>query len=237
MITRSTSSDYYPDFESGELILIDKLQKKSSFDIVHKVRRATQVKKVGHAGTLDPMATGLVLVCTGKMTKQINNYLGLEKTYTGVISLGKTTPSFDLETEFNSEKDFNFVTGEMILATRDLFLGNILQIPPMYSALKKNGKTLYTLARKGVEVERSARAVVITKFDILKIELPDIFFEITCSKGTYIRVVADDFGQKLGCGAYLKSLRRIRVGDYTVNDALLITEFIEGTQNRLVSAE
>lgn len=237
MITRKTSNNYNPDFESGELILIDKLLKKTSFDIVHKVRRAIKVKKVGHAGTLDPMATGLVLVCTGKMTKQINSFLGLDKTYTGIISLGKTTSSFDVETEFKSEADYTGITEEMIFNVRDSFLGNITQMPPMYSAIKKNGKALYKFARKGVEVERQERNVCINKFDLVKIDLPDIYFKISCSKGTYIRVIANDFGQKLGCGAYLKSLRRTQIGEYKVEDALLITEFVEITNKRLVTAE
>jgi len=227
MITKKISNDYVPNFLEGEIILIDKPFKKTSFDVIYKIRKVINVKKIGHAGTLDPMATGLLIVCTGKKTKEISSFIGLDKTYTGIISLGKTTPSFDLETEFNSEKNFYYVTEEMIYNTRNGFLGASTQIPPMYSAVKKNGKALYKFARKGIEVERKPREIFISKFEINKIELPDIHFEITCSSGTYIRVIANDFGEKLGCGAYLKSLRRTRVGNFNVEDAFQIDEFIQ----------
>jgi len=227
MITKKISNDYVPNFLEGEIILIDKPFKKTSFDVIYKIRKVINVKKIGHAGTLDPMATGLLIVCTGKKTKEISSFIGLDKTYTGIISLGKTTPSFDLETEFNSEKNFDYVTEEMIYNTRNEFLGTSTQIPPMYSAVKKNGKALYKFARKGIEVERKPREIFISKFEINKIELPDIHFEITCSSGTYIRVIANDFGEKLGCGAYLKSLRRTRVGNFNVEDAFEIDEFIQ----------
>jgi len=227
MITKKISNDYVPNFLEGEIILIDKPFKKTSFDVIYKIRKVINVKKIGHAGTLDPMATGLLIVCTGKKTKEISSFIGLDKTYTGIISLGKTTPSFDLETEFNSEKNFDYVTEEMIYNTRNEFLGTSTQIPPMYSAVKKNGKALYKFARKGIEVERKPREIFISKFEINKIELPDIHFEITCSSGTYIRVIANDFGEKLGCGAYLKSLRRTRVGNFNVEDAFQIDEFIQ----------
>ncbi len=235
MITRNTKSNYEPDFESGEVILIDKNFRKSSFDIVYKIRKAVGVKKVGHAGTLDPMATGLVIVCTGKMTKEINTFLNLEKTYTGIISLGKTTSSFDLETEFNLETSLENVTEEKIFKARDSFLGNIFQLPPMYSAIKKNGIALYQFARNGVEVNRDVRQVYLSKFEITKISLPDVHFEICCSKGTYIRVIAHDFGQLLGCGAYLKELRRTGIGNFRVEDALLIDEFKEFVKNYSVA--
>jgi tRNA pseudouridine55 synthase len=225
MITRNTKSDYTPCFSTGEIVLIDKRIRKSSFDIVYKIRKATGVKKVGHAGTLDPMATGLVLVCTGKKTKEITQLLTVEKTYTGIISLGKTTPSYDLETFYDSEKGVEGITEEMILNTRDKFLGEQLQTPPMFSAIKQNGQALYQLARKGVEVERQPKTIVISKFEITKIELPNVHFEITCSKGTYIRVIASDFGNVLECGAYLRELRRTKVGEYDVTDAMSIDEF------------
>lgn len=230
-ITKTTTLEYEPDFEKGEMILLDKPIRKSSFDMVYKVRKAVEVKKVGHAGTLDPQATGLVIVCTGRMTKDISNLQMLEKTYTGVISLGRTTPSFDSETEFDSEKSFEHVTEKEIFETRNLFVGKILQIPPMYSALKSNGKALYRYARKGQEVERKPREVFVSRFEIKKIELPDIEFEISCSKGTYIRVIANDFGQKLGCGAYLKELRRTQIGNFNVEDAFTIDEFKEYANN------
>ncbi len=227
MITRKTLYDYVPQFESGEIVLIDKQLKKSSFDIVYKVRKATGVKKVGHAGTLDPMATGLVIVCTGRKTKEITQLLTVEKTYTGIISIGKTTPSYDLETFYDTEKGFDGITKEMIFDLSREFLGEQLQIPPMFSAVKKEGKALYHMARKGIEVEREPKKIVISKFVITNVELPNIHFEITCSKGTYIRVIAHDFGQKLGCGAYLRELRRTKVGEFNVEDALTIDEFKE----------
>jgi len=225
--TRNIAADFEPDFIKGETILIDKPLINTSFDIVYKIRKAVHVQKVGHAGTLDPMATGLLIVCTGKMTKEISSLMGLNKTYTGIISIGKSTPSYDTETEFNSEKSYDEITETKISEVRDSFIGHILQTPPMYSAVKKNGKALYKFARKGVEVERKAREISITKFEIAKIDLPDIYFEISCSTGTYIRVIAHEFGEKLGCGAYLKSLRRTMVGDFNVEDAFQINSFVD----------
>lgn len=227
MITRKTTSDYQPQFESGEIVLIDKQLRKSSFDIVYKVRKATGVKKVGHAGTLDPMATGLVIICTGRKTKEITQLLTVEKTYTGIISVGRTTPSYDLETFYDSEKGYEGVTDDLIYKVSKEFLGEQLQVPPMFSAVKKEGKALYHMARKGIEIEREPKKIFISKFEITKIELPNVHFEITCSKGTYIRVIANDFGLKLGCGAYLRELRRTKVGEYNVEDSLTIDEFRE----------
>lgn len=229
-ITKKTAIEFIPDFENGETILIDKPLINTSFDIVYKVRKAVHVKKVGHAGTLDPMATGLLIVCTGKMTKSINSLVGLDKTYTGVISIGKSTPSYDTETEFDSEKSIKDVTEIKISEARDSFLGKLMQTPPMYSAVKKNGKALYKFARKGVEVERKPREIFISKFDITKVDLPDIHFEINCSTGTYIRVIAHEFGNKLGCGAYLKILRRTRVGGFDVDDAFQVNDFLDFTK-------
>lgn len=227
MITRETLDIYNPDFVTGEVILVDKQLYKSSFDIVYKVRKAINVKKVGHAGTLDPMATGLLIVCTGKMTKQISQFRDLEKTYSGVITIGKSTPSFDVETEYVSEYDFSFVTENMILNTAKSFLGKSFQIPPGYSAVKHKGKSLYQFARKGVEIIKEPREIFISNFEILKIDLPEIWFEVTCSSGTYIRVIANDFGKKLGCGAYLSKLRRTKIGDFNVEDSITINEFNE----------
>ncbi|MEW6004705.1 MAG: tRNA pseudouridine(55) synthase TruB [Stygiobacter sp.] len=227
MITKNTRIDSTIDFQNGEAILIDKQFRKTSFDIVHKVRKYTGVKKVGHAGTLDPMATGLVIVCTGKMTKEIHNFQNFEKTYEGTITIGKTTTSFDLETEFDAVYDFDFVDDNLIYQVKEKFVGVQKQTPPMYSAVKKNGKPLYEFARKGKEVERNEREVFIKSFEIKKIDLPDIFFEINCSKGTYIRVIANEFGKELGCGAHLSSLRRTKIGEFSVNDAITINEFIE----------
>jgi tRNA pseudouridine55 synthase len=227
MITRETLDNYVPDFEAGEIILIDKKLYKSSFDIVYKVRKAVNIKKVGHSGTLDPMATGLLIVCTGKMTKQISSFRELDKTYTGVITIGKTTASFDIETEFESQSDFTNVTASMIIETAKTFLGRGFQIPPVYSAVKHKGKSLYAFARKGIEIEKEPREVFISRFEILNIDLPDIWFEITCSTGTYIRVIANDFGKKLGCGAYLSRLRRTKIGLFDVHNSISINEFIE----------
>lgn len=229
-ITRKTSADYEPDFINGETILIDKPLINTSFDIVYKIRKAVLVKKVGHTGTLDPMATGLLIVCTGKMTKEINRLMGLNKTYTGIISVGKTTPSFDTETDFDSIKSIEGATKERVMEISKSFLGTSMQTPPMYSAVKKNGKSLYKFARKGIEVERKPREIFISKFDITKIELPDIHFEICCSTGTYIRVIAHESGQMLGCGAYLKSLRRTKIGSFNVEDAFQINDFVEFTK-------
>ena len=227
MMTTKTADDYYPDFEGGETILIDKPLINTSFDVVYKIRKATHVRKVGHAGTLDPMATGLLIICTGKMTKDISSIVGLDKTYTGIISIGRTTPSYDVETEFDSEESIDGIDEKRIVETADSFKGIISQLPPMYSAVKKNGKALYKFARKGVEVERKPREIFISEFQITKIELPDVYFRIGCSSGTYIRVIAHEFGGKLGCGAYLKSLRRTVIGNFSVDDAFQLNEFLE----------
>ncbi len=237
MITRNITSDYKPDFIKGETILIDKPLINTSFDIVYKVRKAVHVQKVGHAGTLDPKATGLLIVCTGKKTKEINTLMGLNKTYSGIITIGKTTPSYDTETEFDSENSFEEVTENKIFQIRDLFVGNLMQIPPMYSAVKKNGKALYKFARKGKTVERKPREINISKFEITKIDLPDIHFEICCSTGTYIRVIAHEFGEKLGCGGYLKELRRTKVGEFNVEDAFKINEFLDFAQSIISKQE
>lgn len=227
MITKKTTDITNTDYASGEVVLIDKEKGKSSFNIVYRVRKTVNVKKVGHAGTLDPAATGLLVVCIGKMTKEIYKYQDLDKIYSGTIELGKKTPSMDAETEFTEQNDYSFVSNEMIEEARKTFLGEIKQIPPMYSALKQNGKRLYKLARKGVEVERKPREVTIYDFEITRVELPEIDFRIKCSKGTYVRVIANDFGEKLNCGGYLKSLRREAIGEFNVNDALTVDEFRE----------
>jgi len=226
MITNKSVDLAHVDYASGEVLLIDKEKGKSSFNSVYWIRKIVNVKKVGHAGTLDPAATGLLIICIGRQeTKNIYKYQDLDKVYSGTIELGKRTPSMDRETESIEDKDYAFVTEEMIEDTRKSFLGEIQQIPPMYSALKQNGKRLYKLARKGVEVERQPRDITIYDFKIKRIELPEIDFEIRCSKGTYIRVIADDFGAKLNCGGYLKALRREAIGEYNVADALTVEEF------------
>jgi tRNA pseudouridine55 synthase len=226
MITKSTSDFSNLDFTAGEVILIDKPPFWSSYKIVHKVKKAIGLKKVGHAGTLDPMATGLLILCTGRKTKEIYKYQNLTKTYTGVITLGKTSPSMDSETEIIEGAISHEIDEKIINSVRNEFLGEIEQIPPMFSALKVNGRRLYQYARKDKTVERQPRKVIIEKFEINKVEIPHIHFKITCSKGTYIRVIANDFGAKLGCGGILTELRRTEIGEYSVQDALQIDDFI-----------
>lgn len=237
MITRQTSNLSGADFNKGEVILIDKSLYKSSFNVIYKIRKATGVKKAGHAGTLDPRATGLLIICTGKMTKQISLYQDCSKTYTGTITLGKTTLSMDSETDFVEEKGIEGISEDNVLLTRDAFLGDILQTPPMYSAVKFKGKSLYKYARKGIELKREPRKITVSQFNITGIDLPEVHFEITCSKGTYIRVIAHDFGQRLGCGGYLSSLRRTRIGDFKVEDAYSVDEFVSLAQNGAFEAQ
>ena len=225
MITKQTKDPQNLDFLAGQVLLIDKPVNWTSFNVVSRVRRLTKVKKVGHAGTLDPLATGLLIVCTGKKTKEISEYQAQRKKYTGVITLGKSSPSMDLATEITEKVLPDDLSEEKILAARNKFLGNFEQVPPMFSALKHKGKALYKLARAGKEVERAPRQVEIFLFDITKIDLPDIHFEIACSKGTYIRVIADDFGKEFGCGGILSLLRRTEIGDYKVDDAFDLDEF------------
>lgn len=224
MITKQTKDPQNLDFLAGQVILIDKPVNWTSFNVVSRIRRLTKVKKVGHAGTLDPLATGLLIVCTGKKTKEISEYQAQRKKYSGVITLGKSSPSMDLATEITETVLPDDLSEEKIFAVRNKFLGNVEQVPPMFSALKHNGKRLYKIAREGKEVERAPRQVEIFSFDIKKIELPDIHFEIACSKGTYIRVIADDFGKEFGCGGILSLLRRTEIGDYKVDNAYDLEE-------------
>ena len=233
MITKASNVLSHYDYTSGEVILIDKEKGKTSFNVVHRIRKIVNVKKVGHAGTLDPAATGLLIVCVGKKTKEIYKYQDLEKVYTGIIELGQKTPSMDSETEAISERSFADVTIEMIEEVRSSFVGEIQQIPPMYSALKHKGRALYKYARAGVDIKRDPRNVTVYEFEILKTDLPEIEFKIKCSKGTYIRVIADDFGEKLGCGGYLKKLRREAIGEYKVDEALTVDEF--GKKNNFIA--
>lgn len=223
IITKKNLSESGFDYENGNVLLIDKKPGFTSFDAVRKLMKFTGLK-VGHAGTLDPYASGLLVLCTGKLTKRINEFQDAEKTYEGIIELGKRTPSMDLETEFSEEKGIDGITAEHIEEVRKSFLGNIMQCPPMFSAVKHKGKALYHYARKGVEIERGEREINISEFTITKISLPEIYFNIVCSKGTYIRVIADDFGQKLGCGAYLKLLRRTKIGSFDVEDAVTVED-------------
>lgn len=225
MITKQTKDPQNLDYLDGQVLLIDKPVNWTSFNVVSRVRRLTKVKKVGHAGTLDPLATGLLIVCTGKKTKEISEYQAQRKKYTGIITLGKSSPSMDLATEVTEAVLPDNLNEEKILSARNKFLGNIEQIPPMFSALKHKGKALYKFARAGKEVVRNPRPVEIYSFDINKIDLPDIHFEISCSKGTYIRVIADDFGKEIGCGGVLSLLRRTEIGDHNVDDAFDLDEF------------
>jgi len=219
------------DFLEGQLLLLDKPLGWTSFQAVNSlkwnIRKKFELKKIkiGHAGTLDPLATGLLLICTGKFTKRINELQGQEKEYTGTITLGGTTPSFDLETEINENFPIDHITNELILNTTSQFIGNIEQVPPVFSALKKDGKRLYEYAREGKEVEIKKRSITITKFEITQIEMPNVFFRVVCSKGTYIRSLANDFGKALGSGAHLSSLKRTKIGDYNVNKAITPEEF------------
>jgi tRNA pseudouridine55 synthase len=226
MITKQTNNFASVDFQSGQTLLIDKPRDWTSFKVVHTIRKSINIKRVGHTGTLDPLATGLLIILTGKNTKQMLSFEGLDKTYTGTILLGKSSPSMDTETEMKSKDLPEDLNDDLIFSTRDHFLGDIQQVPPMYSALKVKGKKLYDLARKGKEIERKPRDIHISKFEITGINVPEIHFEINCSKGTYIRVIANDFGEKLGCGAVLSSLRRTKIGNYDVKDALTVEEFI-----------
>jgi tRNA pseudouridine55 synthase len=227
IITNQTLNLSDADFSEGEIILIDKPSGPTSFQVVSKIRKITGVKKVGHSGTLDPKASGLMIVCTGKKTKEMDRFINLNKTYSGVIRLGLMSPSMDTETECTElplPKDLN---EKKIFEVRDSFLGEIEQTPPMYSAVKINGQKLYNLARKGKTIEREPRKVFVEKFEIEKIDLPDIYFTITCSKGTFIRVIADDFGKKLNSGGILFELRRTEIGEFRVDEAIRIDQFSE----------
>lgn len=206
------------------VLLVNKPLEWTSFDVIRKLRGRLKIKKIGHAGTLDPLATGLLIICTGKMTKKIDEYQGQEKEYTGKFTLGKTTPSYDLETEVNEIHDISHLTEEQIIAATKRFLGEIDQVPPMHSAIKVDGKRAYELARKGDVAELKSRKVTISTFDITSISLPEVSFRVVCTKGTYIRSLARDFGQALGVGAYLAKLCRTRIGAFRLEDALEIED-------------
>lgn len=215
------------NFENGETLLIDKPLHWTSFDVVNKIRYATRTKKVGHAGTLDPLATGLLIICTGKNTKTIDQIQGLSKVYTGIFQLGATTASYDAETPIQQTFDTQHLTTQQILNTAPQFVGNILQTAPAFSAIKVNGKKLYEQARKGKETPKVERPVTIHQFNITNIELPFVHFEVHCSKGTYIRALAHDFGQALQNGAFLKELRRTQIGNFNINQAYSLPQFLE----------
>ncbi|MDG1284531.1 MAG: tRNA pseudouridine(55) synthase TruB [Flavobacteriaceae bacterium] len=220
------------DYLDGQLVLIDKPLEWTSFQVVNKlrwhIRQAFNLKKikVGHAGTLDPLATGLLIICTGKMTKQIDTFQGQIKTYTGTFVLGSTTPSYDLETAIDQEFPTAHITPALIHKTTAQFIGEIDQFPPVFSALKKEGKRLYEFARAGESVKINSRKVTIEEFKITKIEGLKVNFSVTCSKGTYIRSLAHDFGKALESGAHLYALRRTKIGDFSVEKAISIDTFI-----------
>lgn len=212
-------------FAEGTVLLIDKPLQWTSFDVVRKIRNLIRIPKVGHAGTLDPLASGLLIVCTGKYTKKINEYMGMEKEYTGTFTLGSVTPTYDLESEPHDFKNIAHLTEEMVHAATKPFTGPIMQTPPIHSAVKQAGKPVYLAARKGIDVKLEPRPVTIYAFEIEKIEWPVVHFRVVCSTGTYIRSLANDFGAALGVGGYMSSLRRTRIGAFTVDDAQSIENF------------
>ena len=215
------------EFNEGKVLLINKPLRWTSFDVVNKLRYATRAKKVGHAGTLDPLATGLVILCTGKFTKRIDEFQAQEKEYTGTITLGATRPSYDMETEIDQEYPTEHITDDLIRATTAQFTGVIEQIPPSYSAIKVDGQRSYKAAREGKSIELKSRQVEITEFEITGIEMPHVHFRVVCSKGTYIRTLAYDFGRALNSGAYLSALCRTRIGEFLLKDAEEVADFVE----------
>jgi len=220
-----TTQSWKEEFALGKVILMDKPLRWTSFDVVKKIRVLTGISKVGHAGTLDPLATGLLIVCTGKFTKKINEYMAREKEYTGTITIGAITPTFDLESTPEQLKDYQYVTEDMIREATRKFTGVIQQVPPAHSAIKKDGTPAYVLARKGEDVKMNPRQVTIYSFDITRVELPLIYFKVVCSTGTYIRSLANDLGAELGCGGYLSSLCRTRIGEFLLSNAKSIEGF------------
>ncbi|MHA7101283.1 tRNA pseudouridine(55) synthase TruB [Roseivirga pacifica] len=215
------------NFAAGQVLLVDKPLEWTSFDIVKKIRNAVRIKKVGHAGTLDPLATGLLIVCTGKKTKSIEGFMADEKEYTGTFTIGKTTPTYDLESDVENEKDFSHITTEDLDKARAPFTGTFDQVPPIYSAIKVKGTRLYELARRGEDIKLKPRPVTISEFEITKVDLPEVHFRVVCSKGTYIRSLAHDYGKALGVGAHLSALRRTRIGTFKVEDAYTIEKLID----------
>ncbi|MFI5219554.1 MAG: tRNA pseudouridine(55) synthase TruB [Bacteroidia bacterium] len=239
METLQATIDYY----NGEVILINKPYKWTSFDVVNKLRiilkkhlSNSSKLKVGHAGTLDPLATGLLIICTGKLTKEINSYQAQEKEYTGSFYIGAATPSFDLETKPDYSFSISHITEDLILETSKKFTGKVLQSPPVHSAVKVNGLRAYKNARKGIETKILSREVFIHQFEITKIEMPLVYFRVVCSKGTYIRALANDFGKALNSGAYLHSLCRTCIGEFKIDNALSVEEFIASVNKHFAAA-
>lgn len=216
----------------GEVFLVDKPLEWTSFDVVKKIRNALRIKKVGHAGTLDPLASGLLIVCAGRQTKQIDSYMGQEKEYTGTFVIGATTESFDLEKPIIPVADPSGITFEQVKAAAAQLTGDILQVPPMHSAIKVDGKRVYESARQGIEVKMEARPVQVREFEITGFENNVIHFRISCSKGTYIRSLARDLGEILGVGAYMSSLCRTRIGDFKLSEAKELMSLVEEIKAR-----
>lgn len=210
--------------EEGRVLLVNKPLQWTSFDVVNKLRYKLKMKKIGHAGTLDPLATGLLIICTGKFTKRIEEFQAQEKEYTGEFVIGQTTPSHDLETEVSQPVDYSHISEEQLYAAAKKLTGQLQQIPPLHSAIKVDGKRAYKFARKGKEVELKPHEVTVSVFEITKIQIPVICFRIICSKGTYIRSLVRDFGNDLRVGAYLSSLCRTRIGDFKLADAKTLEE-------------
>lgn len=211
-------------FEQGQVLLINKPYDWTSFDVVRKLRGLMKIKKVGHAGTLDPLATGLLILCTGSFTKKINEFMAQEKEYTGSMIVGATTPTYDLESIPIPFASIDSLTEEKIYAATGSFKGEILQVPPIHSAIKKQGIRAYELARQGEQIELEARKIHIRDFDITSIQLPELQFRVVCSTGTYIRSLVNDYGKALGCGAYLSTLCRTRIGNFLLKDAMSLDE-------------
>ncbi|MEW7289869.1 tRNA pseudouridine(55) synthase TruB [Aquimarina sp. 2304DJ70-9] len=230
------------DYKDGQILLIDKPLQWTSFQVVNKlrwlIRKNFGIKKikVGHAGTLDPLASGLLIICTGKFTKRIQEFQGQLKEYTGTITLGATTPSYDLETEIDQTFSIDHISNDTIKAATSHFIGEIEQYPPVFSALKKDGKRLYEYAREGEEVTIEARKITINEFEITRIQLPEVDFRVVCSKGTYIRSLAHDFGKILKSGAHLTALRRTKIGTFMVDDAISIQSFESQLQTKIETA-
>lgn len=215
----------------GSVLLVDKPLHWTSFDVVKKIRKTLQIKKVGHAGTLDPLATGLLIICTGPMTKKIETFQSMDKEYEGMMIIGKTTPSHDLETDVTETRDWKHLKESEIINSTENFIGKIRQVPPAHSAVRVDGSRAYKMARAGEKVELKPREIYIKQFEITKLNLPEIAFKVICSKGTYIRGLVRDFGESLNTGAYLAELCRTRIGSYSLEDAKTITEVCTINEN------
>jgi tRNA pseudouridine55 synthase len=227
MLNLDPSLSLKDNFQAGQVLLIDKPLEWTSFDVVKKIRNTIRIKKVGHAGTLDPLASGLLIVCTGKKTKSIESFMATEKEYTGTITIGAITPTYDLESEPTAHQSFDHLSRQDLEHATKKFIGDIMQMPPLYSAIKVKGTRLYELARRGQQVELKPRPIKISEFELTKVDLPSIQFRVVCSKGTYIRSLAHDFGAELGVGAYLSALRRTKIGEFDVKDAFELPKLID----------